>query len=79
MSDLNKKTDKDNKDDRVRLRSHEKGCNSRDGFTDRFRRPSDSHDHHKYYEERDDDVKYFNKEDSRSREGHRENIYSAKD
>lgn len=79
MSDSNRKTEKDNGDDRVRLRPHEKVGSSRDGLADRFRRPSDSHDHHKYYEERDDAEKYLYKEDSRSREGHREHRHSAKD
>lgn len=79
MSDPSRKPEKDNGDDRSRLRLHEKGGSSRDGFADRFRRPNDSHDHHKYYEEKDDAERYFEKEDSRMRDGHREHRHSAKD
>ena len=57
----------------------ENGGSSRDKVTDRFRRPNDSHDHHKYYEEKDDAEIYFKKEDSRMRDGHRERRHSAKD
>ena len=55
------------------------GGNSRDGVADRFRRPNDSHDHHKYYEEKDDTKRYFEKEDSRMRDDHREHRHSGKD
>ena len=57
----------------------ENGGSSRDGVVDRFRRPNDSDDHHKYYEEKDDSEIYFEKEDNRMRDGHREHRHSAKD
>lgn len=79
MSDPSRKPEKDSGDDRVRLRLHEKGGSSRDGVADKFKRPSDSHDRHKYYEEKDDAEKYSYKEESRSRDGHREHRHSAKD
>ena len=42
MSDPLRKVEKNNNDDRVRLRLHEKEDSSRNGVVDRFRRPADS-------------------------------------